>query len=222
MQEESNLEYDYLCEVGRIRMGGYVIQTTDASLITLKHHSFEESPISTRGWKFHVSIDDRSQENIKRACEEIAKILMREGVVLAKFEKCTISSDDVISFSERGRQITIYARPQGDASVKWWKNLLSSITMRLVELGIPPGYCNAVSKKVSQSEYISYRNDCIGEEQYVACREVYYDNEIEQDMKYNPGNEEDKFIGLTIDVADQLPMRRYEVARNCCLRCNIL
>jgi hypothetical protein len=106
--------------------------------------------------------------------------------------------------SEYGRQGTIYATT---ADIVNWN------------LNLPPGQPNPVCWAVNGSNYFGYRNDLDEQGGYISCREVFMNNDISQENKYNPGHYEDPFLTLSVEVENQLERQNIDGDdEHCCCR----
>lgn len=204
---------------GYTNIGDYRVSAVRGQFLSIVHSSYDEGAVELTGWKFHISLDEGDRNRLLTAYQQIAQIVTNNSIDVSKFKTFKIAVDVDSHPSDHGRQATIYVTP--DTQVNW-KELLESITRVLIDLNIPPGYPNPVCRPVSGSNYISYRNDQNMDGSYISCRQVYMDNDIDQENKYNPGGHEDPFLALALDVENQLERQNVENGGDdddsCCCR----
>ncbi len=109
-------------------------------------------------------------------------------------------------------------------TLEQWSALLTEVSLVLMDAGIMPGYQNAVSKPVSGSNYCSYRYD-IFDGAYISCEDVYFNDGILPENKFNPAMADDIFSELVLDIQHQPDIRHIleeAVPRNKCCSCSII
>lgn len=111
------------------------------------------------GLKFHISLPEWDSNLYQKGCDIIVDTLMAYGVD-SKFIKSGYKmSDDP---QQAGKDVTAYARYSPEKSIVEWNEVLNSITQKLVDAKIPPGYRVSGSmgkneKIIEGSNYITYR-----------------------------------------------------------------
>jgi hypothetical protein len=180
------------------------------------------------GWKLHVSIDDEDTENLSKAWDIIADILLKYNIYAAKIvrpeEKFSCTEERSI---ERGNQITIYS--YASPHVKW-ETVIKEITENLTKYKIKPGPKSQVNRQISGSNYVTYRNDANKDNESQVNRQisgsnyVTYRNDANKDNDgydtseptgFNPHKHtNDPFENIKINVKDQPDIPAWKFDKN--------
>ena len=177
------------------------------SFINKEKEDKNETP-STSGWKFHISIDDSSEDAVKHAWDCLFPILIKHQIALTKILKIKKGkNDDIQQNIFRGRQFSIYANRNSEKEVEEWKSFFEEVTLAFLKNKINPGYINPACKQVKGSNFISYRNsqdkeenkDEYGNVLYVSCKKCLEISESNNSEAYNPFNREDTFKDIKLD-----------------------
>ncbi|MBS0351535.1 MAG: hypothetical protein JSR33_10205 [Proteobacteria bacterium] len=109
------------------------------------------------GWKFHISINDLIEGNMRHAWNIICPILMRYQVNSFKVVPKGVHHG-IEEIQQVGKQVTIYAF-KNDISVTEWEIILKELHNNLVAANIVPGPLPISDKSIAGSHYLSYCND---------------------------------------------------------------
>lgn len=201
---------------GYSHVGDYRVAAVGGQFLSVVHNTYDNLGSELNGWKIHLYLDESDRGKLISAYQQIAHILTQYNVHVSKFKTFSMTLDAESHPSERGRQVTIYSTSEDNVN---WKELLETITRVLIDLNLPPGFPNPVCRSINGSNYFGYRNDQDESGSYISCRQVYMNDDILPENKYNPGNYDDPLLMLVIEVENQL--ERQDVQddnQSCCCR----
>jgi hypothetical protein len=141
----------------------------------------ESEVIKEVGWKVHISIDDSLQQNIALAWDALSDIIIENRLQVKIIQPNQNLSNDI---NQHGKQITIYCHMTLNIE---WSDILQGIEKRLLMAAIRPGTMASSDKAITNSRFMTYRNDDDGSGNYI------------QSNDYNPRKAIDPFINLFLE-----------------------
>lgn len=135
--------------------------------------------------KFHVSLPEWDREKYAQGWDIIKDIVIENRVSCSKIAHEEIRMSEG-SGTQRGKDVTIYAKYHPDKDARFWLDIAEKITMKLRDNQIPPGYPTLETGsrrdfKLLGSNYISYRYE---------RSDIPENNDIMRGLSINVSNQE--------------------------------
>jgi len=114
-----------------------------------------------KGYKLHIMIDDRhEEEDLARAWEIIKDELINHRIYKSKVIRVAARSKLYDNTDDRGKVVTIYAFKE-NRSTKGWYDFIKAITVALAAANPPiyPEVMSSTNTAIPGTNYVSYRND---------------------------------------------------------------
>ncbi len=144
------------------------------------------------GWKLHIAINDSVNQGVEvaRAWNIILDILIEQRISMSKVIKPGVFLTHKDK-AQAGKQITIYQffNPNRD-----WNLIINQIESRLRDSNIAQGQFSLTDRPISQSRYISYRNDLTQDGKHSMLYQTAM--QYPESIRFNPFGKEDPFVNF--------------------------